>query len=236
MKQQLNRFISPLLTVAFFAILWACRTDNGLSSNSGESDLDNIMSDVESVMGAIGNGSLKGAHYNLNIIGVPKDKLADMSGNNGHRIFVKLDGRSRIMLSEGGDFTVIDANGTDGKAEFQLPNPDPENDGITEYSIFARSLGKPGGSATLSACATDTLTGDEFCSAYSTIALRTKGKSSFTDVTRDLLYIYADLDGDGTLERYPLFDEALEGYFWEYDNSGLKLYQLRFYPVPSDVN
>lgn len=50
------------------------------------------------------------------------------------------------------------------------------------------------------------------------------------------LNIYADLDGDGTAERYPLFDEALQDCFWSYDNNGLKLLQLRFYPVPSDVN
>jgi hypothetical protein len=29
--------------------------------------------------------------------------------------------------------------------------------------------------------------------------------------------------------RLPLFAEELEGYFWEYDNNGLKLLQLRFY-------
>jgi hypothetical protein len=43
------------------------------------------------------------------------------------------------------------------------------------------------------------------------------------------LFIEADLDGDGNLEKYPLFDEALEGYFWDYDNNGLKLVQMRFY-------
>ena len=43
-----------------------------------------------------GNGAPSGAHYNLNIIGVPKDKSADMTGNNGHRMFVKPDGKTRI--------------------------------------------------------------------------------------------------------------------------------------------
>ena len=59
-----------------------------------------------------GNGALSGPHYNLNIIGVPKDKAADMTGDNGHRIFVPLDGKARIMLIEGDDFAVLDANGT----------------------------------------------------------------------------------------------------------------------------
>ena len=32
-----------------------------------------------------GNGAPSGAHYTLNIIGVPKAKTADMSGNNGRQ-------------------------------------------------------------------------------------------------------------------------------------------------------
>jgi hypothetical protein len=75
----------------------------------------------------------------------------------------------------------------------------------------------------------------QYCSVYSTIQTRDKGNSTFTDISRDLLYIYADLDADGVLERYPLFSDALQDYFWEYDNNGLKLLQLRFYPVPSNV-
>ena len=184
---------------------------------------------------AQGNGAPSGAHYNLNIIGVPKGKSASMDGNNGHRIFVNLDGNSKIMLGEG-DFQVIDANGTDGSAAFQLPNPDPENSGITEYSVWARALGKPGGSSTMTTCATVVETGEDICSSGNVVSIRDKGKSTFSNVSRDLLYIYADLDGDGTLERYPLFDEALQDYYWNYDNNGLKVLQLRFYHIPTDVN
>ena len=182
-----------------------------------------------------GNGAPSGAHYNLNIIGVPKNKSADMSGNMGHRIFVPLNAKSKILLSQG-DFQVLDANATDGSASFQLPNPDPDGDGITSYSVFARALGKPGGSARIVTCATDPLTMDEVCSPLSHVAVREKGKSSFTNVSSALLFIYADLDGDGIDERYSLFDDRLEDYFWEYDNSGLKLLQLRFYEISTDVN
>ena len=94
--------------------------------------------------GITGNGAPNGAHYNLNLIGVG-DKSADMDGNNGHRIFVKLSGKTKILLIEGDSFKVLDANGTDGdSAKFQLPNPDPDGDGKTVYSVFARALGKPG--------------------------------------------------------------------------------------------
>jgi hypothetical protein len=29
----------------------------------------------------------------------------------------------------------------------------------------------------------------------------------------------------------PIFHSCLAGYFWNYDNQGLKLLQLRFYPA-----
>lgn len=182
-----------------------------------------------------GNGAPSGAHYTLNIIGVPKDKSAAMDNNSGHRIFVDLYGNTRISLTEGA-FAVLDANGTDGEAAFQLPHPDADGDGVTAYSVYARALGTPGGGSTTTTCATDPTTGDLVCSSESMILFRDKGKSTFKNVSRELLFIYADLDGDGTAERYPLFDDALEDYFWSYDNNGLRIAQLRFYEVPTDVN
>ena len=189
----------------------------------------------EAATSQTGSGAPSGAHYNLNIIGVPKGKTADLTGSSGHRIFVPLEGNCKINLSQG-DFQVLDGNCTDGPSAFQLPNPDPENDGITEYSVYARALGKPGGKSTTTTCATDPLTGEEWCSVYSMVMVREKGKSSFTNVSKVLLYVYADINGDGTVERYPLFDSALQDYFWSYDNNGLKLVQLRFYQVSTNVN
>lgn len=182
-----------------------------------------------------GSGAPSGAHYNLNIIGVQKGKTADMTGSQGHRIFVPLNGKTKILLSQG-EFQVLDANGTDGSASFQLPNPDPDADGITSYSVFARALGKPGGSARIVTCATDPLTLEEVCSTLNYVAVRESGRSKFTNVSAQLLYLYADLDGDGVEERYSLFDDRLQDYFWEYDNTGLKLLQLRFYEVSTNVN
>ena len=108
-----------------------------------------------------GNGAPQGPHdYQLNIIGT-SDKNPNMTGGNGARIFVDLNGDSRIALQEG-NFAVIDANGTDGWATFQLPKPgldafivgDPgDADVESEYSVFIRPLGKPGGWATITTCA-----------------------------------------------------------------------------------
>lgn len=195
--------------------------------------------------GTPGNGALSGPHYDLNLIGVPKDKTAPMDDNSGHRIFVNLDGKTSIGLAEGPTFAVLDANGTDANgAKFELPNPDTANSGVTLYSVYARALGKPGGHDTLSTCATapgpDGIFGtadDEAMCSVATLALsRPKGQQKFVDVSRYLLYIYVDLNGDGIPERYPLFSDALQNYFWSVDNYGLKNVQLRFYQVPSNVN
>jgi hypothetical protein len=218
--------ILPLAACFLFAA--ACTSEVGSSEEEATGADDKF---APNPLGT-GNGAPKGAHYTLNVIGVPKGKT--MSNGSGNVIFVPETGTAKIMLSEG-PFDVLDKNGTDGSAAFQLPNPDPENDGTTSYSVFARALGKPGGSSRTTTCATDPTTGEEWCSVYSAVLVREKGKSAFTNVSRELLYIYADVDGDGSLERYNLFNSALSDYFWQYDNSGLKLAQFRFYEVPTTV-
>ncbi|MBI5509445.1 MAG: hypothetical protein HY903_11905 [Deltaproteobacteria bacterium] len=225
---------------ALLAISWlmgACGSIGEIGSDDWMKGFDDAQ---KVVAGLGGNGAPSGAHFNLNMIGVPKDKSADMTGSQGHRMFLPLWGSAKIMLKEG-PFQVLDANGTDGTAQFQLPSPDPENDGITEYSVFARALGTPGGSATMTTCLEDATTLEEYCSIYQTVQVRSTGGSKFTNVSRELLYVYADINADGTIERVPLFADALgpdvqEIYYWQYDNSGLKLMQLRFYEVPTNVN
>lgn len=224
-----------------------------------------------------GTGTPNGNHYSLNIIGVQNDKTADMNGSNGHVIFVPLAGKSQILLSqapEGESFKVIDANATDGPAVLQLPDPglDPylvggDMDGIdtiSDYSVFVRPLGKPGGWATITTCAelldstfAGLLPGDliriinrqgEFGGYASVeqvgqeITFRTKGKSTFTNVTAELLTLVFKVevqlaDGTTTIEyvRVPIFDDILDGEYWEYDNNNLKLLQVRFYPIGTDV-
>lgn len=191
---------------------------------------------IFSLSALAGNGAPTGAHYNLNIIGVAKGKTASMSGSNGHVIFMPLVGNSKILLSEGPDFQVLDANGTDGSAKFELPNPDPDNSGITTYSVYARALGKPGGSSTMVPCATEIINGEELCSTQSLVSVRSSGKQSFSNVSQQLLYVYVDVDGDGDIDRVPLFDDRMRDYFWSYDNRGLKILQLRFYPISTNVN
>ena len=220
-----------------------------------------------------GNGAPQGAHeYQLNIIGT-SGKSAPMDNNEGHRIFVPLWGKSKILLEEG-PYGVLDANGTDGSAAFSLPAPgldaylvgDPgDADVQSAYSVFVRPLGKPGGWATITTCAelvdstfagllpgtflrtlnrTDGAASCSIEQVGTDILTRTGGKSSFTNVTAELLTIVfeveVDTNGDGIADqtvqvRVPLFDDIIQGEYWEYDNNGLRLAQLRFYDCSTNV-
>src|SRR5213079_3453371 len=136
---------------------------------------------------ATGNGAPSGSHFNLNIIGVSHDKNPNMNGNGaGNVIFVDLGTRTgdavttKILLSQAGDgvFDVLDKNGTDGEASFSLPAPGG-------YTVWARALGKPGGQAKITTCATDIdiNTAGVICSTQNEVFVRDKGKSSFRNVT-----------------------------------------------------
>jgi len=217
-----HRIVSTMATLILGCLANAC----GGAPSHDSSGIDDLQAN------ATGNGVPSGPHFNLNIIGVPTGKT--MTGGSGNVIFVPETGSTKILLSEG-DFAVLDKNGTDGSAAFQLPNPDPTNSGTTTYSVFARALGKPGGSSTTTTCATDPTTGEVVCSLFSSVLVRSGGKQTFTNVSKELLFVFTDLDGNGTLDRFNLFNSALTDFFWQYDNNGLKLAQLRFYQVPTTV-
>lgn len=249
--RSVSRWVPPVVSVFALATLAGC-------SNETTGPAPSTTSGPALGVAATGNGAPSGAHYTLNIIGVPKDKSANFDGGNGSRIFVDLgkDGEpahTRINLIEG-DFGVIDANGTDGTAAFQLPNPDPDGDGTTAYSVYVRALGKPGGKASMQSCYEDDLgtwCAVDFAGGVEPVTLeRTKsGVAKFTNVSKDLLYVDyctawdAGLDGIlGTSDdvctsvtQVPLFGDDLLSYYWSYDNQGLRLAQLRFYEVPTDT-
>ena len=198
---------------------------------------------------ATGNGAPSGTHYNLNILG--KDNCAgdDLTGSQRHTIQVllqfqdnpngilatQLDKRNKIFLVPDIDFHVLDGNACDGDgAAFALPT-----NVVSAYTVWVRALGKPGGSATMTTCATgsglDGVLGtadDEIvCSTENVVLLRTSGKQRFVNVTKELTTIALDTDGDGIADlRVPLFDSSLMAYFWNFSNNGLRLAQLRFYP------
>ncbi|MEW5854771.1 MAG: hypothetical protein AB2A00_38700 [Myxococcota bacterium] len=214
-----------------------------------------------------GSGSPSGAHYGLNIIGVTNPKNSSLTSSDRRTIFVGLGTKtnavsSSIYLTQG-DFKVCDGNGFDtaydcsgsslGKrgAVFQLPcNTYVNGSGVdavegcesgnsAAYEVYARALGKQGGSASITTCATETYgttstTDDEvYCSMENTVLVRSNGKQSFNNVT-DSLTSMVVCEGDissktSVCTRTALFSGDLVDWYWQYDNKGLKLAQLRFY-------
>ena len=109
-------------------------------------------------------------------------------------------------------------------------DPYPATTTPAVYKIYVRTLGKPGGSATMTSGFVDEL-GNYWYSLESVSLIRTKAGAKFTDKTLELTTIYVDITDDGTDNpvRYYLFDNSLWSYFWNYDNAGPKLLQIRIY-------
>ena len=188
-----------------------------------------------------GIGAPSGPHFNLNIIGVSHDKSPNMDKASGDVIFVGLGTRTdgvstKILLSQSADgsFDVLDKNGTDGEASFELPVPGT-------YTVWARALGKPGGQSKIATCATfiDPTTGAPtlLCSTDNEVFVRGTGKSKFRDVTNALTTITLPIGSPAQLAcgtpTVSLFATCLQDFLWQYDNNGLKLLQIRFYPNPA---
>ncbi|MDD1696464.1 MAG: hypothetical protein LUQ54_06165 [Methanoregula sp.] len=191
-----------------------------------------------------GNGiDLKGQHFTLNLIG-SKDKTSMPDNLGGHTIFVTLDrsgekATTTILLKEG-DFAVLDKNGADGQASFQLPYPFTaiDEDGILDgnevacYEIYARAL-SPKGYANMYTC-TEDVDADygfgTYCDTGNTVVLKRpdgNGVGKFQRVTSQLTTL-ENVPGVGDI---PIFADTEDTYWWTYDNYGLKHAQLRFYPT-----
>src|SRR6266446_10498187 len=125
-----------------------------------------------------GNGAPKGAHFELNIIGVSNPKTQPLTNSDRHTIFVGLGTKNdgvitNIYLTQG-PFAVCDGNGFDPATDcngnpifganspgavFQLPcnllTDTCVGGDMQAYTIWARALGTPGGHASVTTCATD---------------------------------------------------------------------------------
>jgi hypothetical protein len=110
---------------------------------------------------------------------------------------------------------------------------------MAAYEIWARALGKQGGKAYMTLCATETIDHDgngildEVCNTGMNVVLleRKKGQQKFQDVTDELTLLQANIDLDAAIEKVPLFATDFEDFVWYYDNQGLRLAQLRFYKI-----
>jgi hypothetical protein len=190
-----------------------------------------------------GNGAPSGPHFNLNIHGVTNGQ--GFNGSNQNDIFVPLYGKCSIDLAQSPtyDFQVLQPDCVNNtSATFQLPAPCSisSTTGLcsgttTVYSVWARALGTPGGSSSTQTCAYDS-TGALICSLNSYVAVRgTGGVGKFSNVSSALLFLTTCNTTTGKTASTPIFSQNYQNYFWQYDNQGLRLLQLRFYQVPSAV-
>ena len=207
---------------------------------------------------------LSGAHWNLNIIGVPRDKtVPSMTNSSRHVIFVPLQSGSdlavprqvKIYYVRGEEFKVLDGNATDdNEATIQVPYEfcDDLTQGCEEllsFDVYAVGLGKPKGGAIVQAeCTYDVDVAPPDSTCTDTLLMgsfdinRTKGKpnpENITDVFRasgclDINGDDACNTGDLQFSNIWIFNiPQLVEYFWDYDNNGLKVMQLRFYETTS---
>jgi hypothetical protein len=200
------------------------------------------------VSAQVGQG-LSGPHYNLEIIGVPKNKTADMTSGNGHVLFVPLDSTAKINFVAGTEFNVMDANCTDTNGcTIEVPS-DTSGANSVCYNVYAVGLGKPGGVAVVNAeCAFDTtLVGGGTCTSALLLSSfeidRTNGGSNkplrknISDIFRatGCLDINANLvcdSGDVQFSNVWIFNlPQLLSYWWNYTDTGLRNMQVRFYPT-----
>jgi len=190
-----------------------------------------------------------GTHYNLNIIGVPHGKTADMTDSSRHTIFVPLGGNGDVKsckinvvrnIANPDQFQVLDGNATDGSATIAVPFQDY---GTLSYNVYATALGKPGGLADVTATVTfeDGTYGSLLMGSFE--LKRSKGSPKPVDIS-DIFRAdgWIDVDSSGAFD--PAVDTSfndvwvfnvptLLSYLWDYNNQGLKLMQVRFYPTTS---
>jgi hypothetical protein len=203
----------------------------------------------------------EGYHYNLNIIGKKVDWNGGGSYDNPdrHTIFVPEDTTGfsipiydegvytevpgiQIWMSQSTDpdsgFAVLDGNAfDDGAASFQLAPG--------KYKVYITAKGKPGGSTDVVGWAkcNDTY--------YFDIGEMRVSKKPVWDDATNLFYVSASEEPDAidlintqfggndtwvftylnALKTYNSIYYPDPLYFWQYDNHGNKLVQVRFYPM-----
>lgn len=233
------RSLNFLLAISIFAtiLFTSCQKENidagdAITIISGQDFLDR--KEKEKEKGEFQNNN----HYSLNLVGVPEDKheLVEKisSDDNGESIYIGLNSDDSCVklkrASEGEGFEVNDADGINGKAKFQLPTSNN-----TEYHLFVRPLGIP--RAESQPHDVDLSTDEDIASMGTAILINNNGANKLTDIASKLTTVNVaaeDLNGDDVIDKldittYNIFDDALENYFWEYNDEGLKVSQLRFY-------
>jgi hypothetical protein len=148
-----------------------------------------------------------------------------------------------IWMTQGDEFAVLDGNAFDDcKCEFQL--------GPDRYKVYIVAKGKPGGETDITGWVRYPDPNEDYAVYYylyigSVNVKKTKDWNDATDIfyvscSEDLLSIVDDIvDCDGLgmwvfeyLSALTTYDPLINdnAYFWQFDNNGNKLVQVRFYP------
>jgi hypothetical protein len=131
-----------------------------------------------------------------------------------------------IMLTDNDsldDFRVLDGNACDDDpAEVSLPIAV-----ATNYDLYIKLIGKPDEATAASLCADLELdeTEDFVCNIGS-VRVRSSGQNPYVDVTDELLYL--DTADYGVV---PVFDERLEGWFWDWSATSKAKSRIVFVPA-----
>ena len=179
--------------------------------------------------------------FKMNIIGVEKGKNPPMNNPDRKTIFVRLNGQSDILLTQG-PFSVCDRNSWDQAYDchglpignligsvFQLPcnlnvpaDITCDNGGLNVcYDVYFRALGTPGGGVTITTCGELADGTMRVCSSENTgLISRNNGTPTFKKVTNQLTSIVALINGK--IQRTALFTDAFQQFLWQYDNQGLR--------------
>lgn len=226
-----------------------------------------MASDVLSQNRDNGHGAKVGKDgFILNVIAFDQCPSGDFLNSHRHQIAVKADERgdatnkmvktNKIFLKKGDDFWVQDGNACDNGANFYLPITQNncsncgESDVVptfTEYQVFSRLVGKPGGKVTVTSCVEVIMidpitleeTLEEFCSVgdnniwvETRIVGSGKEQNKWDNVSQQLLTVCLDTDGDGDCDkRVGLFDDDGEDYWWNWGTEGRPHVQLVFVPA-----
>lgn len=153
-----------------------------------------------------GNGAPKGKHvFSWNLIGTPHDYQGGCG--DGRRIFVNRDvkGAQILIKDENDGWSITDCNATGGHLA------EMHSDDLGIFNIYARILGKPGG--TLDVCVDLASDIDGVLCSIGTINLKRDGGQSKFKVQPDAL-----------------FDAELEDLLWTVDtNKDFRIVQFRVY-------